>query len=106
MERTFKGYINYGCLAAEKRPIFTAGNPQHTATVSDPVSYEVPEGWELRETGAGNVIVTAPWGWDYDPNELLSVRKGNETESLNSPHFRGCDKEGKYFSIPIRYEEL
>lgn len=106
MERTFKGYINYGCLAAEKHPVFTAGNPQPTATVSDPVEYTVPEGWEVSKTEAGDVIITAPWGWDYRPDELFSGRKGNETESLSSPHFKGYDKDGNYFSIPIKYEEL
>lgn len=106
MEKTFKCYINYGCLAAEKHPVFTAGNPQPTATVSDPVIFEIPEEWELGETGAGNVIVTAPWGWDYEPNELFAGRKGNEIEALNTPHFKGYDKEGKYFSIPIKYEEV
>ena len=47
--KTFKGYINYGCLAAEKRPVFTEGNPQATATVSEPVEYTVPEGWGVMK---------------------------------------------------------
>ena len=54
--KTFKGYINYGCLAAEKRPVFTEGNPQPTATVSEPVEYTVPEGWGCDETEIGHCI--------------------------------------------------
>lgn len=98
MERTFRGYINYGCLSREKRPIFTAENPQATATVSEPVEYTVPEGWEVSETEAGDVIITAPWGWDYRPNELL---EGNE-----NPYFAGINDEKKGFRVPLEWKKL
>lgn len=82
---TFKGYVNYGCLGAEKRPVFTAGNPQPTATVSEPIEYTVPEGWACDETETG-IVLTAPWGWTYSPNEVL---RGNE-----NPQFHVIDKDG------------
>lgn len=95
---TFKGYVNYGCLAAEKRPVFTAGAPDSTATVSDPVEYTVPDGWELGENAAGQTLVTAPWGWTYDPNELL--------EGKENPYFGGIDKDGNKFQIKLDWKEL
>lgn len=95
---TFKGYVNYGCLAAEKRPVFTAGAPDSTATVSDPVEYTVPDEWELGENAAGQTLVTAPWGWTYEPNELL--------EGKENPCFAGIDKDGNGFRIKLEWKEL
>lgn len=95
---TFKGYINYGCLGSEKRPVFTEGNPQPSATVSDPVEYTIPDGWKLSQNAAGSLIVTAPWGWDYDPNELL--------EGKEAPYFAGINKDGEGFRIKLEWMEL
>lgn len=106
MENTFKGYINYGCLGAEKYPVFTAGAPAVTAVTSEPVEYTVPEYWGLSQTETGNIIVTAPWGWDYDPNELLTVRRGNEKEALNYPYFRGYNSDGNFFSEPVSLKKI
>lgn len=98
MNEVFKGYINYGCLTAEKRVIFTAGNPSSTATVSEVVEYTVPDGWKLNESAEGEPIVTAPWGWDYNPNDLLA---GND-----APCFCGIDKGGNGFRISLEYKKL
>lgn len=98
MNKTFKGYINYGCLAAEKRPVFTAGNPQPTATVSEPVEYTVPDGWELSENAAGDMILTAPWGWEYMPNELL--------EGKEAPYLAGIDKDGNGFRKAMEWRKI
>lgn len=87
--KTFKGYINYGCLHAEKRVIFTAGNPQPTAKSSEPVEYTVPDGWTLEEAASGEMVVTAPWGWTYELNEVL---QGNEYA-----YFGGIDINGNVF---------
>ena len=95
---TFKGHVNYGCLAAEKRPVFTAGLPHATATASDPVEYTVPEGWELGENAAGQTLVTAPWGWTYDPNELLAGKE--------HPCFIAVDKEGNEHRVELKWKEL
>lgn len=97
MENTFNGFINYGCLAAEKRQVWTAGNPQPTATVSDAVEYTVPDGWELGWNEIDDPIITAPWGWDYSPNELLG---GNE-----DPYFIGVDKDGNEFKIKVKWQK-
>ena len=44
-----KIYCNYGALAAEKRNVYTYGNPNPTATCWDEITVETPEGWELYE---------------------------------------------------------
>ena len=98
MGEIFRGFINYGCLAREKRPVFTAGNPDATATVSDPVEYTIPEGWELYETEAGDMRVEAPWGWNYDPNELL--------EGKEEPYFAGIDADGSVFRKKLKWKKL
>lgn len=98
MGRTFKGYINYGCLSKEKRQIFTAESPKSTATVSEPVEYTVPEGWEVGENIVGDVIITAPWGWDYRPNELL--------EGKENPYFAGINDEKKGFRVPLEWKKI
>ena len=95
--KTFKGYINYGSLTAEKRPVFTEGNPQPTATVSEPVEYTVPEGWVYDETETGTVL-TAPWGWTYTPNELL---QGKE-----SPYLCVINNEGKEIHIMLDWNHI
>ena len=95
--KTFKGYINYGCLATEKRPLFTAGNPHPTATVSEAVEYTVPEGWVCDETETG-IALTAPWGWTYTPNELL---QGKE-----SPYLCVINNEGKEIHIMLDWTHI
>lgn len=79
-----KIYCNYGVLAAEKRNIYTYGAPHGTATCYDEMMVEIPEGWEAHESNTGKLTVTAPWGWDYDIDEVL---QGNE-----KPCFYALDK--------------
>lgn len=66
-----KIYCNYGVLAAEKRNVYTYGAPEATATCWDEITVEIPEGWETCENNAGDLMVTAPWGWSYKINEVL-----------------------------------
>lgn len=47
----------------------------------------VSEGWELYQNQMGQTMVTAPWGWDYDINEVL---QGKE-----KPCFYALDKDMK-----------
>lgn len=98
MGKTFNGYKNYGCMAAEKRAVYTAGNPQPTATASDEIEITMPEGWKLDENEFGGLIVTAPWGWTYTPDELL---QGDE-----NPYFGGNDKSGNGFRIKLDWREI
>lgn len=95
---TFKGFINYGCLGSEKRPRYTAGNPNPTATTSEALEFTLPDGWLIEENEIGQWIVTAPWGWKYDPNELL--------EGKQSPFFSGIDKDGNGFRIALDCKPL
>lgn len=69
---TIKIYKNYGCLGAEKRIIYTYGNPADTARCSDEISVKIPEGWEIYESISGETILTAPWGKNYTVYEVLS----------------------------------
>lgn len=95
--KTFRGYINYGCLAAEKRPVFTGGNPHPTAAESEPVEYTVPEGWLCDETETG-IVLTAPWGWTYSPNELL--------EGKENPYFCAINKDGKEIRTKLEWRNI
>lgn len=95
--KTFKGYINYGCLAAEKHPVFTEGNPHPTAAESEPIEYTAPEGWGCDETEAG-IVLTAPWGWTYAPNELL---QGKE-----SPYLCVINNEGKQIHVMLDWNHI
>lgn len=70
-----KIYCNYGVLAAEKRNVYTYGAPHSAATCWDEMTVEIPEGWEAYKNNAGELMVTAPWGWSYSINEVL---QGNE----------------------------
>lgn len=87
MKNSIEIYRNYGCLAAEKRNLYTYGAPHATAVCSDKMTVEIPDGWTLSETVSGGVIVTAPWGWDYQINEVLA---GNDV-----PVFIARDKDGR-----------
>ena len=83
---TFKAFINYGVLGAEKRNVWTAEAPHVHAVCSDMVDLIVPEGWELYQNHMGDNMVTSPWGWDYSLNEVIA---GNE-----DPYFIALDKDG------------
>ena len=85
--KTIEIYCNYGVLAAEKRNVYTFGAEHPHATCSDRMTVVVPDGWELYQNQMGQTMVTAPWGWDYDINEVLAGDK--------SPHFIAVDKDGK-----------
>ena len=78
-------------------PVFTEGNPQATATVSEPVEYTVPEGWGCDETEMG-IVLTAPWGWTYAPNELL--------EGKENPQFHVINKDGDELRIELNWRNL
>ena len=87
--QTIEIYKNYGVLAAEKRNVYTFGAPASTATCSDKMTVVVPDGWELYQNEMGRTMVTAPWGWDYDINEVLTDIKGRAA-------FRALDKNMSY----------
>lgn len=78
-------YCNYGVLAAEKRHIYTYGGPNNTATCWDEMTVKIPEGWELYQNEAGEVLTTAPWGWNYSLNDVLAGNK--------RPEFRAMDPD-------------
>lgn len=87
--KTIEIYCNYGVLAAEKRNVYTYGAQHPTATCSDKMTVVVPDGWELYQNQIGQVMVKAPWGWDYDLNEVLTDINGRAA-------FRALDKNMRY----------
>ena len=87
--KTIEIYCNYGVLAAEKRNIYTFGAEHPHATCSDKMTVVVPDGWELYQNQMGQTMVTAPWGWNYDINEVLTDIKGRAA-------FRALDKNMSY----------
>lgn len=89
MNKTIEIYKNYGCLTAEKRSLYTYGAEHATAVCSDKMTVEIPDGWTLSETVSGSMIITAPWGWNYQINEVLA---GDA-----NPVFSARDKDGRNY---------
>lgn len=73
--KTLEIYKNYGVLESEKRNVFTFGAEHSTATCSDKITVAIPDGWNVFETASGRTAVTAPWGWDYDIDDVLQGNK-------------------------------
>lgn len=65
------GYANYGVLAHEKQVLFTAMYPADTATVSDKIEIELPEGFDCGYNAMQEPVITAPNGLIYTANEIL-----------------------------------
>ena len=78
-------YKNYGCLAAEKRIIYTFGAPQPTATCYDKINVDLPDGWHEVATDYGDAV-KSPWGAVYWISEVLAGNK--------RPEFAAYDYEG------------
>lgn len=87
--KTIEIYCNYGVLAAEKRNVYTFGGEHPHATCSDKMTVVVPDGWEIYQNQAEQTMITAPWGWDYDINEVLTDINGRAA-------FRALDKNMSY----------
>lgn len=64
-------YKNYGCLSAEKKYIYTYGNPEATAKCYDIISVKIPDGWETYENLAGETILNSPDRKNYTVHEVL-----------------------------------
>ena len=47
---TIKIFKNYGCLAAEKRNVYTYGTEQPTATCADEITVKIPDGWKIVDS--------------------------------------------------------
>jgi hypothetical protein len=86
-------YKNYGCLAAEKRVIYTQSAPAATATCYDEITVKIPEDFEAYENMMGEIMVETPWGITYNANELLG---GNE-----KPMFKAIDFDGKEHRVAL-----
>ena len=87
--KTIEIYANYGVLAAEKRTVYTFGGAHPHATCSDKMTVVIPDGWVLYRNQIGQTMITAPWGWDYDINEVLTDINGRAA-------FRAMDKNMSY----------
>lgn len=98
MKNTFKGFINYGVLSAEKRQVWTASAPHEHATVSEEVEITIPAGWELAKSTHEQPLIIAPWGTIYLPNEILGGNK--------NPHFTGYDESGNGFRIKLDWRMI
>ena len=92
--KTLEIYRNFGALTAEKRYIYTFGNPNPTATTWDKLTVKIPDDWDAYENPYGETIILTPWGQPYTPNELLI---GN-----NAPEFCAVDKNFQQHCIPLR----
>ncbi len=90
---TIKLYVNYGCLAHEKKIVYTCDMPASTAVCSDKLTVKVPEGWEAYESQCGGTVFRAPWGWVYTPDEILA---GDD-----HPCFYGINKDRRRFKVKL-----
>lgn len=88
-----KIYKNYGCLANERRAIYTCGGPHPTSVCNDELMVKIPDGWNCHENEWGELFVEAPWGWNYRPDELMA---GDE-----APYFMGINKDGAQFKVKL-----
>lgn len=69
---TIKGYANYGVLSHEKQTIFTAGEKNTYAKVSEEIEITLPDGWTGAENQAGMPLIISPDGETYKADEILS----------------------------------
>ncbi len=81
-------YCNYGVLGAEKRNIYTFGAESSHGICSDKMTVLVPDDWKLYSSPTGMLMTEAPWGWNYDINEVLTDIQGH-------PAFQAFDKSGR-----------
>lgn len=65
-------YANYGVLAHEKEVVYTTA-PTDYATVSEPITVEIPETFHPCENVIGQVLLTID-GSDYLLDEVLTNR--------------------------------
>lgn len=72
MKTTITIYRNYGVATAEKRQIYTHGGPHPNAVCSDRLTVLLPEHWSICKNAAGNTLITAPWEWNYEINDILA----------------------------------
>lgn len=68
---TMEIFANYGCLAAEKKTVYTYGNPAGMEVCYDKITVKIPNGWKLCESQMGDALLESPWGV-YKPNEILA----------------------------------
>ena len=95
---TIKIFENYGCLAAEKRSVYTVDNHHATAAVWDELTVSIPDGWDAWETCSGATGVTAPWGADYLVREILAGDK--------EPIFQAIDDHGKQRRVTLKIIDI
>lgn len=68
-------YANFGCLAAEKKTVYTYGVEHCHAVCSDRITVKMPEGFEIGENNFGETIIKTPDVNWYTVNELLYTGK-------------------------------
>ena len=97
--KEFEILCNYGCLAAEKRNVYTYGAQHCTAVCSDKMVVKLPENdwFGIYETAMGGLAVESACGWYYDINEIL---RGNE-----KPSFFAIDEAGKGHTVKLKIVE-
>ena len=92
----FKGFANYGVLAHEKETVFTACNAASQAVTSDEIEIMLPDGWEIAENQAEELLICGPAG-DFLANEILRSRG-------DKPMLHWYD--GQWHTIPLEWNEI
>lgn len=96
-EREIEVFRNYGCLAADKRIIYSHPGPIDQAVLSEKICILVPEGFCIGENVMEETLIIAPWKLNYMVNELLGGNK--------HPYFTWADDGGSHY-IKLKYREL
>ena len=91
----FNIFCNYGCLAAEKRNVYTYGAQHQTATCSDRITVKLPanDHFNIFETVSGEFAVETSWGLNYDLNDIL--------QGSDNPCIYAVDREGKGHRVQL-----
>ena len=87
--QTIEIYKNYGVLGAEKRTVYTFSAEHPHATYHDKIKVVVPDGWTIYQNQMRQMMITSPWGWNYNVDELLTNINGRAA-------FRGMDRNMRY----------
>lgn len=86
--KTLKIFANYGCLAAEKRIVYTHGLPEATAVTSEEIEVELPQNFNVYEGKMGDLCVEYPDKSTYLLNDVLNSR--NDVPVLLLPGSEGA----------------
>ncbi|MEY8328350.1 hypothetical protein AALB81_03275 [Lachnospiraceae bacterium 48-33] len=95
-KKIIKLFKNYGCLAAEGHPVYTYSN--FCSDIYDILYFYLPDDFDIYFNDFGSMILSAPWGWSYTPDELLQGQQFN----FDNPAFVAIKKDNTLYCRYLR----